>query len=310
MRSVLATLAVGSILTTLVSSGPALAAPPGQEIADASQLREAIMASIDPQSDRDAVRVPRATVDPSGDVTVVFALRSEGDDPAATHATALADTLAILRAVYQSAEADRVSTATVIGTYPVQGKQGTVRELPVLRAVLSAARANQLDAAELSPEDVPPLLDAWWLHGAFVRLSSPPQVKTEPDWLVPLTADQGVIPVDAEGRPHEPLSLPQVQQQVELMLVHLNEALFAMSGNEARIARSQFKQFFEEWDRAEEEISELYGEQHDALDLELQRAETALLHFPQDLDTARGAIRALRAGLLDLARDLEGRLGL
>ena len=309
MRSVLAALAIGSILGALVPGGPGLAAPPGQGIDDAPQIYEAILASIDPQTNRDAVRVPRVTIGATGDVTAVIALRDEGDDPVALYATALADTLAILRAVYQSPVADRVSTATVIGTYPVKGSRGTVRELPVLRAVLTAGGANRLEEG-VEPESVPRLADAWWVHGAFARLTSPPEEAIEPVRSTPLTTGRGVVPVDAEGRPHEPLSLPQVHQQVELMLVHLNEALFAMSGNEVHVARSQFKQFFEEWDRAEEEISEMYAEQHEALDLELQRAETALLHFPQDLDSARGALRALRAGLLDLSRDLDSRMGL
>ena len=115
--------------------------------------------------------------------------------------------------------------------------------------------------------------------------------------------------VDSEGRPHEPLTLQQVHAQVDLMLLHLNEAIFALSGNDIRITRSQFKQFFAEWDRAEEEIETLYPEQYEHLDLELERAEIALLHsIPEDMDTARFALRGLRAGLLEVVHDLEARL--
>lgn len=116
--------------------------------------------------------------------------------------------------------------------------------------------------------------------------------------------------VDAEGRPHQALTLPEIVAQVDLMLLHLNEALFALSGNDVRIARSQFKQFFEEWDRAEEELRELYPEAYEQLDLELERAEIALLHrMPEDVDSARFALRALRSGLFVIARDLEAQLG-
>jgi hypothetical protein len=115
--------------------------------------------------------------------------------------------------------------------------------------------------------------------------------------------------VDSEGRPHESLTLQQVRAQIDLMLLHLNEAIFALSGNDLRIARSQFKQFFAEWDRAEEELQQLYPERYDQLDTELERAEIALLHtWPEDIDTARFALRALRSGLLEIVHDLEARL--
>lgn len=115
--------------------------------------------------------------------------------------------------------------------------------------------------------------------------------------------------VDSEGRPHEPLTVQQIHAQVELMLLHLNQAIFALSGNDVRIARSQFKQFFAEWDRAEEEIEALYPEQYERLDLDLERAEIALLHrLPEDVDTARFALRSLRAGLLEIVQDLDKQL--
>jgi len=171
----------------------------------------------------------------------------------------------------------------------------------VLRAVLSADRAHAVNWSSVQPTELPAQLDTWWLHAAFgdtAALRAAPPIPSRP----------GVIPVDAEGRPHEALSRSQVRQQLDLMLVHLNEAIFALSGNEVRIARSQFKQFFEEWDRAEEETSELYPERYELLDLELERAEIALFHrFPEDLTAARPALRALRTGLLELAQALDSR---
>lgn len=113
---------------------------------------------------------------------------------------------------------------------------------------------------------------------------------------------------DSQGDPNEAMTLPEVRSEVNLMLLHLNEALFALSGNDVRVTRSQFKQFFDHWDAAEEQLSVLYPERYEELELELERAQNALLgQFPEDTDTARFALRALRAGLLEIVRDLETR---
>jgi hypothetical protein len=270
----------------------------GQHIRDAPELRETVYRSLPLELNRDVDdRLPRVTIDDGGDLTIVFAMRHADDIPGVRQA-ALDDTLAVLRAVYTSPNATRVTSTTVLGTFNVIGKRNTPREQPVLRAVVSPASAQLLTRAD----ELPTIADAWWLHAALgdtEALRAPPPVAQQP---------RAVIRVDAEGRPHQTLSNAEVLKQMELMLVHLNEALFALSGNEVRVARSQFKQFFEEWDRAEEEISELYPDHYELLDLELERAEIALLHRqPEDLNGARFALRALRAGLIQIASDLETR---
>jgi hypothetical protein len=112
-----------------------------------------------------------------------------------------------------------------------------------------------------------------------------------------------------ESDDQETLTLPEVRSEVDLMLLHLNEAIFALSGNDVRVTRSQFKQFFDHWDAAEEQLSRLYPERYEALELELERAQNALLgQFPEDLDGTRFALRALRAGLLEIDHDLEAQL--
>jgi hypothetical protein len=306
---------VGVSLTAVLLMLSSLRAS-AQQIEDAPTIRQTIEAALPASLSRELdERVPRATIDEAGDVTVVFALRS-ADEMDAVREAALEDSSAVLRAIYSSPEANRVTSATVIGTFSVIGKRGTAREQPVLRAVLSADRARALSWPSIQREQLPALVDTWWLMAAFGDIATlrggtasahAPQPVVEP--LVesaPALPAQTVIRADAEGRPHEPLGAPQVHQQLDLALLHLNDALFALSGNDVRIARSQFKQFFEEWDRAEEEVSDWYPAQYEALDLEIERAEIALLHRqPEDMAGARVALLALRAGILDIARDLE-----
>lgn len=159
------------LLALLLLARLAGAAPAGQEILDAPQIYDAVLAALGPETNRDVPRVARATIDETGDVTVVFALRDEGSLDA-IRATALADTLAALWAVYHAPESDRVTTTTVLGTFAVIGKRGSARETPVLRAVLSADRAATLDWDALAPEQVPAIVDVWWLHAAFTDLAA------------------------------------------------------------------------------------------------------------------------------------------
>jgi hypothetical protein len=288
------------IVPVVLALALALTPASAQHIEDASGLREAVYRALPLELNREVDdRLPRVTIDANGDVTVVFAMR-DATDLTTLRQAALEDTLAVLRAVYSSPDAARVTSTTALATFNVIGKRNTAREQPMLRAVVSADSAARL---ALGPNALPSIADAWWLHAALgdmEALRAPPPL--------PGVQPSAVIPVDAEGRPHQALSDAEVRHQVDLMLLHLNESLFALSGNDVRVARSQFKQFFEEWDRAEEETSELYPEHYEQLDVELERAEIALLHRqPEDLNAARFALRALRAGLLQIAADLESR---
>jgi hypothetical protein len=148
-------------------AAPAAAGPALQEIQDAPRIREAIEASVDPDTRRNVPRLPRVTIDTTGDVTVVLALRDQADDPQATYAAALDDTLVVLSAVYHSPDAERVTTTTLVGTFAVIGASGRQRELPVLRAALSAQRAAELDWSSIAPEQLPSVVDVWWVHPAF-----------------------------------------------------------------------------------------------------------------------------------------------
>jgi hypothetical protein len=289
-----------------VQSQPAATRAPAAQsqvaqIVDAPQILQAVGAVLSPDTARDVPRLARATIDTTGDVTVVFALRNEHDDKQAIHTTALADTLAILWAIYHSPDTNHVATTTVVGTYALTGKTGRTRELPVLRAVLSAQRAAQLDWQALSLEQLPQAVDVWWMHAA---MDVPKATASQAELVAAYANTQG----DTEGRAHKPLGPAEVHAQIDGMLLHLNEALHALSGNDIGVARSQFKQFFEKWDGAEEELRVMYPKQYAQLDQELERAEVALLHtMPEDGNTGRFALRALRTGLLEVAQDLEAK---
>jgi hypothetical protein len=272
-------------------------------IADAPNILLAVGAVLNPDTKRDVPRMARAAIDTSGDATVVFALRNENDNQEAIVTTALADTLAVFWAIYHSPDTAKVTSATVIGTYAIQGKTGSMRELPVLRAVLTANNAAHLNWNAVMPEQLPEIVDDWWMHAklAGAARTRSLQEKLATNWA----QAQG----DTEGREHKSLTPAEVHAQIDLMLLHLNDALFALSGNDVGVARSQFKQVFDKWDGAEEDFRIMYPQQYATLDLELERAEVALLHkTPEDVNTGRFALRALRAGLLDVAHDLEAKL--
>jgi hypothetical protein len=285
-----------------VTSQSAVTAP-SAAIADAPNILMAVGAVLNPDTKRDVPRMSRATIDGSGDVTVVFALRNENDDQAAIVTTALADTLASLWAIYHSPDTAQVTSATVIGTYAVEGKTGRMRETPVLRAVLTASNAAHLNWNAVMPEQVPDIADDWWMHEKFAGAARSRSLQEK------LAANWAQAQGDTEGREHKALTPAKVHAQIELMLLHLNDALFALSGNDVGVARSQFKQFFDKWDGTEEDFRIMYPQQYAMLDLELEQAEDALLHkTPEDVNTGRLALRALRAGLLDVAHDLEAKL--
>src|SRR5579859_7854343 len=135
--------AVLTISALLLAAAPAAA----QEQTQEPTVRRAIEDVLDMDTGRDAPRLPRVTLDvASGDLTVIFAMRRPlADDPAQIVASGTDDVFTILAAAYSSAAAPRIRTATVIGTYAVGGRYERPREIPLVRAVLSADRATTLD---------------------------------------------------------------------------------------------------------------------------------------------------------------------
>jgi hypothetical protein len=158
--------AVAAALTLFVAAAPAGA----QEQTQEPTVRRAIESVLEMDTGRAAPRLPRVTLDvASGDLTVIFAMRRPGaDDPAQIVASATDDVFTILAAAYSSAASPRIRTATVIGTYAVSGRYERPREIPLLRAVLSAEKSAAFDwttAATADPRDV---FDVWWVESELV----------------------------------------------------------------------------------------------------------------------------------------------
>jgi len=251
----------------------AIVATPVSAQADASGvLYEALSANLNPGTHREATRLPTVRVDPTGEATIVFAIRGEGDDADATREGALADTLTVLRTVYTSPVADQVSTVTVLGTFPFKSTKGrAVRENPVLRAALSASRASDLTWDSITPDSLTTLVDDWWVQSAFANAG---------------------IEQPAPVAPAGPVNIARA---------HLDETIDALATGDTTIARSQFKQFFDVWDELDPIVSDRYPVQYADLDLQLDRAEIAILHRqPLDVAAAHDALITFRVQLTDL----------
>ena len=156
----------------LLAPGTALAQAETEE----PSVRRSIESALEMDSYRDARRLPRVTLDDStGDLTVIFAMRRPlADDPRQIVASATDDVFTILWAVYTSAAAPRIRTATVLGTYAVVGRYARPREIPLMRAVLSADRATRLDWWNVDRLDPREAFDVWWVEGELVGAPSPP----------------------------------------------------------------------------------------------------------------------------------------
>jgi hypothetical protein len=150
----------------LLAPGTALAQGETEE----PSVRRSIESALEMDSYRDAQRLPRVTLDEAnGDLTVIFAMRRPlADDPHQIVASATDDVFTILWAVYTSAAAPRIRTATVLGTYAVVGRYARPREIPLMRAVLSADRATRLDWWNVARIDPREALDVWWVEGELV----------------------------------------------------------------------------------------------------------------------------------------------
>jgi pimeloyl-ACP methyl ester carboxylesterase len=126
-----------------------------------ANLQSLIANAIVPDTGRGAIRLPSVSIDETGDLSVVVALR-EIDDLNAFRAAAEQDVFDIFRAVYDRPDSP-VRTATVIGTYPVAGT-GNPRELRVLRVVLSNTHAADLNWTLATPTDLFTIAETYRLY--------------------------------------------------------------------------------------------------------------------------------------------------
>jgi quinohemoprotein ethanol dehydrogenase len=248
---------------------------------EAADLHAAVESTMDLDGGRSAVRVPSVTIDPAGEASVRFAIRNEGTDPRAVATSALADLKTILETVSQSSDAARITSTTVFGTCPVANEAGQVPESIVLRGVLSAERAAQIDWSSVAPEDLGSVLASLWLHPALTDKAEPGAGAT--------------LPEDAE---------PGLPGQMSVMLGHMNLAVEALSAGDSQGARSQFNQFFDIWDEANQDIDITYPDRFDALDRAVTSAKAAMIEPTKKREAFRQSLLAIRAALSSLADDM------
>jgi hypothetical protein len=151
----------------LVAIGLPIGGVYAQQQFDEPAVRQAIETVIELETQRDAPRLPRVSMDPAaGDLTVVFAMRRPfADDPQQIVSSATDDVFNILWASYTSPTASRIRTVTVLGTYSVVGRFARPREVPLLRAVMSARSAARMDWSQAANVNPAYVLDAWWVYG-------------------------------------------------------------------------------------------------------------------------------------------------
>jgi pimeloyl-ACP methyl ester carboxylesterase len=149
----------------LVRTGSVTAATPYADArAQDARIRDRIEGAIVLDSGRSTTRLPAVHLDGTSDLTVVVALRA-ADDLDAFRAAAEDDILRILRAIYAT-ERSPVQTATVVGTYAV-ADTGPARESPVLRVVLSATNAENVDWDRATATTLFPAVDVYRFSPPF-----------------------------------------------------------------------------------------------------------------------------------------------
>jgi hypothetical protein len=231
--------------------------------------------------------VPGTTIDPTGDATVVYALRDNTSSVEGLRSDARADILAVLAATYQSADAPRIRTVTVLGTYASADEP---RPEVVMRATLSADRARSLRWDHLQADQLTSVLDEWWEHPGLTTGDTVPSAAT----AVSAAADGSV------------LSAADVRGQIELMLVHLNEVLYALEQRDQSMAEAAMGHFSGRWTEAAGSIEALYAGPYVTLDADRQVAEAMLAQADAPtVDGPANAVRELRDRLLDLDFDLR-----
>jgi hypothetical protein len=167
MRAVAALLLLG--LGLLASATPVQA----QALVGEPVVRAAIQSVLDMDTGRGVERLPRIDLDETrGDLTVVFAMRRPlSDDPHQVVASGTDDIFTILWAVYTSADGPRIHTVTLLGTYAVVGRYEKPREIPLVRAVLTADGAARLDWSSTATLDPNRVLNTWWVEPELLAYS-------------------------------------------------------------------------------------------------------------------------------------------
>jgi len=161
-------------MLSLLMATPASA----DERVEEKTVRQAIQSVLEMESWRQADRLPRVTLDTArGDLTVVFAMRRPlSDDPRQIVNSATDDVFTILWATYTSPVVSRIRTTTVLVTYAVVGRYERPKEIPLLRAVLTADRAANFDWANVATLDPRTAFDVWWVEGELLAPAPAPNL--------------------------------------------------------------------------------------------------------------------------------------
>jgi len=150
---------VASAILAILIGEATLSAWPGRDSANSLPLQQAVTRALDEDAASSRGRLVSARLTSGGDAIVEVVLRDLGDVQA-NRAAALADTLAIARALYQAPE-PRPVNLTILGL--AWRPSEVASYMPVLYASLPADRLVGRDWAQIRPDDLPSLVGVRWL---------------------------------------------------------------------------------------------------------------------------------------------------
>ena len=152
------------LMLAILTVGVMLAGWPGAATAPSSALQRAVGESLSESGFDTSERLVRTSMTATGDFMIEFAVR-EQSEARVGRAEALADGLAIVRAVYQ-APAPRPLNVTLLGVWQASPRASTV---PLLYASLPADRLVGLDWSQVQPDDLATLGVVRWLPTAVCQ---------------------------------------------------------------------------------------------------------------------------------------------
>jgi hypothetical protein len=143
---------------TILTGGALLAAWPGSDTSPSVDLEQTVTRSLGQDALNTPARLVRTTMTAWGDFSIEFVIREQGDAQA-NRAAALADALAITRAVYQ-APPPRPLNVTLLGVWR---PSPTATSVPLLYASVPADRLVGLGLTRVQPTDLAALGMVRWL---------------------------------------------------------------------------------------------------------------------------------------------------
>jgi hypothetical protein len=148
-----------ALALAIMASGAIIAGWPSPATAPSLAVQQAVVASLTEARPNAPDRLVHASVTARGDLRIEFILREPGGAEA-NRAAALADALAVARAVYQTPATPRPLNLTLLG---VSAAGVGPSPLSVLYASLPADRLVGLDWTRVQAEDLATLAVVRWL---------------------------------------------------------------------------------------------------------------------------------------------------